>query len=199
MGESDLLKPLLERELHGQIHFGRVAMKPGKVSQNASTSRMLASMLISFLDSNHNSQRHSRPYQILPHLPSWCSPCPATPLPLSCASTFLFYPLCANWQATRLRSSVLGVHPTPVRPRLQGLGQEQQRRRRTRGAYRAFRSNSPKLSSWIPGQSSIESSCAFNRERLVRRRRLWLIALEVKGAGTCRVFLCLILFPCEPT
>ncbi|CDU24660.1 related to Gephyrin [Sporisorium scitamineum] len=30
MGESDLLKPLIERELHGQIHFGRVAMKPGK-------------------------------------------------------------------------------------------------------------------------------------------------------------------------
>ncbi|TKY87005.1 hypothetical protein EX895_003682 [Sporisorium graminicola] len=30
MGESDLLKPLIERELHGDIHFGRVAMKPGK-------------------------------------------------------------------------------------------------------------------------------------------------------------------------
>lgn len=30
MGESDLLKPLLERALHGRIHFGRVAMKPGK-------------------------------------------------------------------------------------------------------------------------------------------------------------------------
>lgn len=30
MGESDLLKPLIERQLHGQIHFGRVAMKPGK-------------------------------------------------------------------------------------------------------------------------------------------------------------------------
>ena len=32
MGESDLLKPLIERELKGKIHFGRVAMKPGKVS-----------------------------------------------------------------------------------------------------------------------------------------------------------------------
>lgn len=30
MGESDLLKPLIERELGGEIHFGRVAMKPGK-------------------------------------------------------------------------------------------------------------------------------------------------------------------------
>ena len=30
MGESDLLKPLLERDLHATIHFGRVAMKPGK-------------------------------------------------------------------------------------------------------------------------------------------------------------------------
>lgn len=32
MGESDLLKPLMERSLQdGKIHFGRVAMKPGKV------------------------------------------------------------------------------------------------------------------------------------------------------------------------
>ncbi|QRV87463.1 molybdopterin-binding domain protein [Ceratobasidium sp. AG-Ba] len=30
MGASDLLKPLLERHLNGTIHFGRVAMKPGK-------------------------------------------------------------------------------------------------------------------------------------------------------------------------
>ncbi|CCO37565.1 gamma-glutamyltranspeptidase [Rhizoctonia solani AG-1 IB] len=30
MGASDLLKPLLERNLKGTIHFGRVAMKPGK-------------------------------------------------------------------------------------------------------------------------------------------------------------------------
>jgi gephyrin len=33
MGESDLLKPLMERGLRdGKVHFGRVAMKPGKVS-----------------------------------------------------------------------------------------------------------------------------------------------------------------------
>ena len=30
MGESDLLKPIIERDLQGTIHFGRVAMKPGK-------------------------------------------------------------------------------------------------------------------------------------------------------------------------
>ena len=29
MGEVDLLKPVIERELDGTIHFGRVAMKPG--------------------------------------------------------------------------------------------------------------------------------------------------------------------------
>lgn len=32
MGESDFLKPIIERDLEGSIHFGRVAMKPGKVS-----------------------------------------------------------------------------------------------------------------------------------------------------------------------
>jgi gephyrin len=30
MGELDLLKPTIERSLNGTIHFGRVAMKPGK-------------------------------------------------------------------------------------------------------------------------------------------------------------------------
>lgn len=37
MGESDLLKPLIERSLKGgKIHFGRVAMKPGKPTTFAS-------------------------------------------------------------------------------------------------------------------------------------------------------------------
>ncbi|KAG9120989.1 hypothetical protein FRC07_003253 [Ceratobasidium sp. 392] len=36
MGASDLLKPLLERHLNGTIHFGRVAMKPGKPTTFAS-------------------------------------------------------------------------------------------------------------------------------------------------------------------
>ncbi|KAG8900544.1 hypothetical protein FRB99_005983 [Tulasnella sp. 403] len=30
MGATDLLKPVIERHLHGTIHFGRVAIKPGK-------------------------------------------------------------------------------------------------------------------------------------------------------------------------
>ena len=30
MGESDLLKPVIERRMQGIIHFGRVSMKPGK-------------------------------------------------------------------------------------------------------------------------------------------------------------------------
>lgn len=30
MGATDLLKPLIERNLNGKIHFGRVAIKPGK-------------------------------------------------------------------------------------------------------------------------------------------------------------------------
>lgn len=36
MGEMDLLKPYIERELDGDIHFGRVAMKPGKPTTFAS-------------------------------------------------------------------------------------------------------------------------------------------------------------------
>lgn len=30
MGSSDLLKPVIERHLGGTVHFGRVAVKPGK-------------------------------------------------------------------------------------------------------------------------------------------------------------------------
>lgn len=30
MGSSDLLKPVIERHLGGTIHFGRIAVKPGK-------------------------------------------------------------------------------------------------------------------------------------------------------------------------
>ncbi|KAI1932079.1 hypothetical protein LOZ66_002838 [Ophidiomyces ophidiicola] len=36
MGELDLLKPTIERKLGGTIHFGRVAMKPGKPTTFAS-------------------------------------------------------------------------------------------------------------------------------------------------------------------
>lgn len=38
MGELDLLKPTIERSLGGTIHFGRVAMKPGKPSTFATVS-----------------------------------------------------------------------------------------------------------------------------------------------------------------
>jgi gephyrin len=38
MGELDLLKPTIERTLSGTIHFGRVAMKPGKPSTFATVS-----------------------------------------------------------------------------------------------------------------------------------------------------------------
>lgn len=36
MGEADLLKPVIERRLNGTVHFGRVAMKPGKPTTFAS-------------------------------------------------------------------------------------------------------------------------------------------------------------------
>ncbi|BFZ58841.1 hypothetical protein PYCC9005_005906 [Savitreella phatthalungensis] len=41
MGELDLLKPTIERELSGSIHFGRVAMKPGKPTTFATVGRKL--------------------------------------------------------------------------------------------------------------------------------------------------------------
>ena len=37
MGSSDLLKPVIERELNGTIHFGRVSVKPGKPTTFATT------------------------------------------------------------------------------------------------------------------------------------------------------------------
>ncbi|KAH9482211.1 Gephyrin [Psilocybe cubensis] len=36
MGPTDLLKPVIERYLHGTVHFGRVAVKPGKPTTFAS-------------------------------------------------------------------------------------------------------------------------------------------------------------------
>ena len=36
MGELDLLKPTIERSLGGEVHFGRVSMKPGKPTTFAS-------------------------------------------------------------------------------------------------------------------------------------------------------------------
>jgi gephyrin len=36
MGASDLLKPVVERQFGGTVHFGRVSMKPGKPTTFAS-------------------------------------------------------------------------------------------------------------------------------------------------------------------
>jgi gephyrin len=36
MGPSDLLKPVIERKLQGEVHFGRVSVKPGKPTTFAS-------------------------------------------------------------------------------------------------------------------------------------------------------------------
>jgi gephyrin len=41
MGEADLLKSILERELGCDIHFGRVFMKPGKPTTFATKGRKL--------------------------------------------------------------------------------------------------------------------------------------------------------------
>ncbi|KIW21351.1 hypothetical protein PV08_01931 [Exophiala spinifera] len=43
MGELDLLKPTVERSLGGQVHFGRVSMKPGKPTTFASVPFKLGS------------------------------------------------------------------------------------------------------------------------------------------------------------
>lgn len=43
MGEGDLLKPIIERQLGGTIHFGRVAMKPGKPTTFATVPSSTAS------------------------------------------------------------------------------------------------------------------------------------------------------------
>lgn len=44
MGELDLLKPTIERQLNGTIHFGRVAMKPGKPTTFATVLAQSASL-----------------------------------------------------------------------------------------------------------------------------------------------------------
>lgn len=52
MGESDLLKPLLERQLNATIHFGRVAMKPGKPTTFATLSHHHTPKLVFALPGN---------------------------------------------------------------------------------------------------------------------------------------------------
>lgn len=52
MGELDLLKPILEQSLHGTIHFGRVAMKPGKPTTFATVPSGATSKLVFALPGN---------------------------------------------------------------------------------------------------------------------------------------------------
>lgn len=52
MGEKDLLKPTIERALGGTIHFGRVAMKPGKPTTFATIPHTSGKKLIFALPGN---------------------------------------------------------------------------------------------------------------------------------------------------
>ncbi|KAJ1603727.1 hypothetical protein NDA14_004707 [Ustilago hordei] len=68
MGESDLLKPLIERELQGKIHFGRVAMKPGKPTTFATIKRAKQTKVIFALPGNPASALVTFYILVLPSL-----------------------------------------------------------------------------------------------------------------------------------
>lgn len=80
MGELDLLKPTIQHTLYGNIHFGRVAMKPGKPTTFATVSDKLifalpgnpASALVTFhlfvLPALRKYAGHSGPRAHLPKL-----------------------------------------------------------------------------------------------------------------------------------
>ncbi|KAL9097660.1 MAG: hypothetical protein Q9163_006311 [Psora crenata] len=77
MGELDLLKPTLERSLGGTIHFGRVAMKPGKpttfaivpcVIESPTGSRSSANKLVFSLPGNPASALVTANLFVLPAL-----------------------------------------------------------------------------------------------------------------------------------
>ena len=57
MGELDLVKPTLERNMGGTVHFGRVAMKPGKPTTFASVPFKPSSSSSSESESNTQSER----------------------------------------------------------------------------------------------------------------------------------------------
>lgn len=77
MGELDLLKPTIERSLGGQIHFGRVSMKPGKpttfatVPIKSSTSGEREDRLIFSLPGNPASAVVTFMLFVLPSLHQW--------------------------------------------------------------------------------------------------------------------------------
>ncbi|KAE9972456.1 hypothetical protein EG327_009499 [Venturia inaequalis] len=77
MGELDLLKPTIERSLGGQIHFGRVSMKPGKpttfatVPIKSSTTGEREDRLIFSLPGNPASAVVTFMLFVLPSLHQW--------------------------------------------------------------------------------------------------------------------------------
>lgn len=70
MGEKDLLKPTIERALEGTIHFGRVAMKPGKPTTFATIPHQGSSKLIFALPGNPASALVTFHLFVLPSLRS---------------------------------------------------------------------------------------------------------------------------------
>jgi gephyrin len=46
MGVEDLLKPCIEREMKGTVHFGRVIMKPGYASSLSPVGVILTKILL---------------------------------------------------------------------------------------------------------------------------------------------------------
>jgi gephyrin len=68
MGELDLLKPTIERSLGGTIHFGRVAMKPGKPTTFATIQTTTSSKLIFALPGNPASALVTFHLFVLPSL-----------------------------------------------------------------------------------------------------------------------------------
>jgi gephyrin len=112
MGEADLLKPVIERQLGGTIHFGRVAMKPGCVDLQVS--------LLDGLDRPRTASllplRRYRP-SVKPKVGSSrpSSPSPATLLALSSPSTSLSSPLYADSRAVSPKCVIsLGSEPSCV-------------------------------------------------------------------------------------
>ncbi|KAG7847941.1 hypothetical protein KL941_002120 [Ogataea angusta] len=68
MGELDLLKPTIENELHGTIHFGRVRMKPGKPTTFATIGK---STVVFALPGNPASSSVCYHLFVLPCLLKW--------------------------------------------------------------------------------------------------------------------------------
>lgn len=95
MGELDLLKPTIERSLGGTIHFGRVAMKPGKPTTFATvpvkndTGERISKVIFS-LPGNPASALVTFHLFVLPslHQMSGISPAGLTKVPVSLAHDF---------------------------------------------------------------------------------------------------------------